>query len=173
MPPDPKSAVGLPPATVRGASSWSWACEGPAMGAWIVSTTDAGFSLEIDYSVGDPVLIQVPPLSVHSDADRDVVEGMASPYATVLVEAIVDSTEPVTKTVAAGPSGRFLVDFSGELDLEPPVSAGTATYSDDMGNQFSRGWSPPALTVWMGNSCMLSAAPTGLAGTSELRAARG
>ena len=87
---------------------------------------DAFYDGSVDIVPGDRVEVSTNPwsntvevvaLSMSIDADADMVSGTAPPNSLVRVQ-VWDDEEGYT-LVPTDPSGNFMADFSGEVDIEP------------------------------------------------------
>jgi hypothetical protein len=94
-----------------------------AKAGWdILSPFEPGDELEIDLQAGDPLYFSVPRLSATTDPDAETISGQAEPGQVVAI-VVVDGEARREFEATAGPDGRWQLDLSGEVDLEPGVYA--------------------------------------------------
>ncbi len=109
---------------------------------------DPGRMVEIDFDdSGDPLSFVAPRLSARTDVDAETVSGEAIAGARVRVTAPTDP--PVTLTVEADGGGRYLADFRGRADLDPPM-IGTVEVTDRGGHAYLTEWAALSLTTEVG-----------------------
>jgi hypothetical protein len=107
---------------------------------------EPGDMVEVAFAEGDPFAYPVPRLSTRTDPDAETVSGEA-PVGAHLSLRSGDHSPPLAGETIADVNGRYVFDFRGATDVEPPMF-GTIAFTEPGGATFVAGWA--AVALWVG-----------------------
>jgi hypothetical protein len=125
-----------------------------------------GDRVEVEFVGGDPVVVQVVPVSARTDPATNVVSGVAPSGTSVRVSRTVGATQSVINTTADA-GGNYRADFTGTLDIEPPMN-GDLVVRLASGHELFTTWAAVRMTMEIREPLLTGNGPSGRAVNAEL-----
>lgn len=120
---------------------------------------DPGDVVEVDFSSGDPTVLPVPLVTVHTDVAGNVVSGDAPAGGKLLVVGGQGQNQ-VRLNVTADANNKYRAEFAAQYDIVAP-SNGAVTLTNASGHQFVTGWAAVQMTMSLDGPNVVGNGPPG------------
>lgn len=110
---------------------------------------NTGDRVQVEFSVGDPLIIPIPNITARTDATADTVSGEGPAGAQVWATQ-GNGQGMVTVRTAVDAGGAYSLSFAGSRDLAAPMG-GAVNFRLPSGHELYSNWGVVQMTVELGN----------------------